>query len=580
MNELREQLLEAYHTNNLLQVLLKFTYAEKREQISDLLAELHNDGAIDLLEPYMNLHNDPKNPSKFFSIRYPLEKALPRLNAEVEKVMICVQHLAKEAGRDQAANSIYKSFIGFCESNPTRIEQALNLIKESPTQFGNFISSVVIAGTRNNMDLYLTEAISLTDHTDIEIRKSAVFSIGQIQYNENNDLTQRAIDCLEKIVTNESDDHLLANAINSTCKISKINSNLLDQYERIIGLALFKGSDNSFHAASEVFAHDADAIPQRLLNLILENLLNINPQNKGTVDMIDYGVANLLKRDPPDQAIEFLENLIVINNHEFSIDDFDSVVHYIQQSDKKLLNRLLTRWFLKGEKVLCNAIYVLASSIQRDELQLEIDPNEITDANSLFLNYLARKATGYLFIKPVTCASIIISLMKQTNETEVIKEMGYLLFEPLLINYPGKLHAYLTDKANCESGQIKETISKAINEHKSYIEELKSVDNIPEMHPSQNQREAHNRYVNQEFSKSFKQAMKGSIITQLCSKSVILYGNKSVHYINESSGKSRRMEIPLSAHETSMEFPRLSHIDPFRIDYMLRVFRAERIVTK
>ena len=81
------------------------------------------------------------------------------------------------------------------------------------------------------------------------------------------------------------------------------------------------------------------------------------------------------------------------------------------------------------------------------------------------------------------------------------------------------------------------------------------------------------------MSESFKEAEKKSVILSLVSKSVLLYGRKSINYVYGSDGKSNRMEIPLHSHGTEMEIPQLENIDPFGLEYMIRIFRAEQIKT-
>jgi hypothetical protein len=36
------------------------------------------------------------------------------------------------------------------------------------------------------------------------------------------------------------------------------------------------------------------------------------------------------------------------------------------------------------------------------------------------------------------------------------------------------------------------------------------------------------------------------------------------------------MEMPLTSHGLQMEFPRMENLDPYGVDYMLRIFRVER----
>lgn len=580
MSELREKLLEAHRTGNFLLTALGFTFGstESSGSVSEALVLLHNEEKVDLIEQFKGLFNNHSSAPDFFLTRHLLESSLPRLNASVPHVMECVAHLVKEAGQDMAANSIFSPFIDFCAADPSRAAQAIELIKGAPDLWMDFIPPVIVAGARSDIERYFEEAIGLSSCKDIEIYRRAIYSIGRIQYGERHDLQEKALDYLERIVNKESDDHLLANIIKSICSICMADGSLVARGEKSVDLALSKGGDYTFYAASEVFGLNTDKLSEPLLTVILRHLPRLNPQNKGTVDMIDHGVVSLLKREDPAMGIEFLETLLLTHIEDLSLKSLNSVVHTIYRSDKKLLNKLLTRWFLISERVLCTGVSDIVGAAHGQELHLEIDMNELSLCDFVHFIFLARKAIGYLFLKPITAANIIISMMRQAKDADTTQELGNLLFNPLLLNFSGALRDFLTSRSTTESGQTKDAIQETLNAFNNYLNGLKAVGNITEMHPYQDQREAQSRHCQEEMSKSFKEAMKGSVINFLCTQSVILYGNKSINYIQDSSGQYKRMEIPMTAHGTEIEVPRQEHIDPIGLDYMLRIFRVERFV--
>ena len=110
-----------------------------------------------------------------------------------------------------------------------------------------------------------------------------------------------------------------------------------------------------------------------------------------------------------------------------------------------------------------------------------------------------------------------------------------------------------------------------------YLDSIMSIPELPELLPSQDQRETSQRRFNRLMAKSLKSAMKDSIIEMITTKSVILYGASSINHVQGGSKGSNRMVIPMQSHRTSIEMPRQENIDPFGLDYMLRIFRAEQI---
>jgi hypothetical protein len=94
------------------------------------------------------------------------------------------------------------------------------------------------------------------------------------------------------------------------------------------------------------------------------------------------------------------------------------------------------------------------------------------------------------------------------------------------------------------------------------------------LHPTETQREAHLRHFSSQLAESYKAAEAQSVFLSVVSKSVLLYGRKSISYMYGSDGQTKRMELPLQSHGTEIEFPRMQYLDPFGLDYMLRIFEV------
>ena len=578
MNNLRNDLIVAFQEGNFLQVLYDKSLSERESgnDLTDELVSMHNDGMLDVIAGFRALRNKSDAGYDFFITRHILEKALPRLNSPVQPVMDCIIHLVNEAGQDMAAGTLFDPFIDFCAAEPSRPKEALKQIEASIDQLADLLTPTVVAGARIDTKHYLNEAIRLTEHKSIEIRKRAIFSLGRIQYPQGTNLCEPALACLELSCTKETDDHLLGNLIKSAFSLYKYDKSQVDRIIDLINCALSQGGDYALHAASELFGFDFNELPEALLDALLDHLRRVRPQNKGTLDKINYGLIKLLNRENPSKGIEFLEAVLIANPNDVSMDIFDSVIREISKNNN-VLKKLLTRWFLRGDRVLCEGIRAVVNMAHDHNMLLEIDPSELVSIDLVHIVFLARKTIGYLFFKPVTAASVIISLMHHTNEEATLQQLGTLFFDPLLLNFPGKVKDYLIQQAESKSGKAKKTIETALEIFDEYLDDLKSTWVIPELHPSQAQRDAHRRHFSRLMSESFKEAEKKSVILSLVSKSVLLYGRKSINYVYGPNGKSNRMEIPLHSHGTEMEFPRLENIDPFGLDYMLRIFRAEQI---
>ena len=70
--------------------------------------------------------------------------------------------------------------------------------------------------------------------------------------------------------------------------------------------------------------------------------------------------------------------------------------------------------------------------------------------------------------------------------------------------------------------------------------------------------------------------MKQSIFASLVKLSVILYGKRSITYVEGPDGQRSPMEMELKPHSVSFELPRMQVVDPVGLDFVLFMLRAER----
>jgi hypothetical protein len=388
---------------------------------------------------------------------------------------------------------------------------------------------------------------------------------------------ETVVAALERTVAEESDGHILASAIRSAFTIFQCSPTFEKRINAMIDDALMKGNEYTLHAASELLGYNANDLPSPLIDLLLTQLLKINPKNYGTIKNIDYGISNLINRDDPGQGLHFLEKLLISQNGNIKIKALDSVSRGILKNSV-LLSKIITRWFLRSERLLWDAVHDIVESHHGTNLHIEIDASEIKTLDLTCFVFISRKAIGYFFLKPVTAASILISLLRHAPDDQTRQELGGLLFDPLLLNYPGCVRDYLQEQATQECSAVQETIQAALTNITEYMETLSSIPNLPALKPGQAQRETYRRHMSESMTESMKSAEKKSIFSNLFTRSTLLYGNKSINYIYANNDDApRRMEVALNSHNISMELPRMGNIDPFSLDYMVRIFRLERI---
>ncbi|MCG8023944.1 MAG: hypothetical protein JAZ02_08165 [Candidatus Thiodiazotropha endolucinida] len=548
---------------------------DQRNKLASEVAMLHNEGLVDVVAAFQDLKHNTTNGVDFFLTRHVFENALPYLDAPVGTVMPCVLSLCREAGQDLAAGTILDGYIKFCEKDPMRARDALCLIEEDPATLADMLTATVVAGSKFDYPYYVTELVRLISHADTELRRNAVFTLAKIHWPEGERVPDNVIAVIAETVLTETDDRIVANTVRAAFALFKQDKRLEEWTVELISAALTKGDEHTLHAASDLFWLDTKELPQSLLEVLLAHLRRVKSENTGTLNNIDYGLAYLLKHTDPERALRFLEELLTTHGDQLDINALDSTAGEIREN-AALISKILTRWLLRGERELCSAVHEIVGTHHGDDLRVEIDSSELKPADHVHIIFIAHKAIGYFFMKPVTAASVIISLMRSTSHNETLNALSELLFDPLLLNYPGGVSDYLKEATEHETGLIKNSIEHALDSMEQYLNVLREVPELPALYPSESQRESYRRHMNESMTKSMAAAEKKSVLSGLFSRSTLLYGNKSINYINTGNGDPRRMEIPLTNHGISMEFPRMDNIDPYGLDHMLRVFRVEQ----
>jgi hypothetical protein len=548
--------------------------------VIETLAQLHNEGAINVVKSYGSLENTVGVDIDFFLARGILEKLLPRLEAPVLEVMECILHLVEAAGQNLAAGTIINSFVDFCDINPVRSDEALKLIENSNNKLTELLIPTLVAGSRYDIDRYFDKTLALLSHEAIEIRAKAIFALGKLHYSQEAEakakFCSKALHCLELSVSKETDDNLLGNIIISTFELYKYDRSQISIAIAIIDSALSKGCDSTLYMASYLLFYEYNELPEALLDKLFSHLVRIKSTSQESIRNIDYALHKLLLTGKHNQSIEFLEKLLIQNSNRLSISQFNQTAIEIF-NNKNLLAEIISKWFLSGDIYLCQSVESIFSIVHGD-MPISLALSESNHLNDNQIIFIARKAIGYLFVQqPIIATSIIVSLMKLVSDNKNIEELSELLFDPLLINYPGKISDYLKQKLDCEDEKVKSAIQSSLTNLENYFDDLKSTGEIPDLHPPQSQLEANRRKMSRMMSKSMKEAEKKSVFLSILPKSMLLYGRKTINYVHQVDGQVSRIETPLQSYGGEIELPRLSEIDPFGLDSMLRVFQVEKI---
>jgi hypothetical protein len=574
VDELKEKLLKANVDGNFFEFIQEVYYQDRKGEkvLPSLLVELHNEGILNLVELFTSFKNKTEN-HDFFSVRRVFEEVLPDINAPVKDVADCVKHLTLEAGQDMAAYMLLSPFKEFCKKDPDRTKALFDIALTNIDEDFDHLSTAIEAGASNDEVTYLNQAIKLLIHENELIIQRAIFALGRINYQDKMLLEQVAI-AINKSSASSPSDVILATSMRALFAVVSQSDDLESLFLDFLNTHSDHLDGRYIHAASEILFHDEKKISGNVEPKLLNICSYTKPENKGTINNIDYALERILKRNSFDDCVVFLERFFELSEYKVSVKHFDSFVRELHDHRDTHLSSLLTRWLLSKKIKLSK----YASDLLQDSdkgISIGFDRSYVTKENKGVHLFLARKACGWFFNQPRTAISLIESLVLDAPEDE-LTEIQQLIFNPLCVSYPGSIPDHLETLNESKEDRVKQIAADVLSEYEEYQASVKAAFKINELSPSEQDRHTYWRHHNKLMSESMKQARSKSFLTSLFAgnESVLLYGNKSIHYIHHGEQKTRQ-EVPLSEISTSFEFASMLNLDPHGLENMIWQFKAE-----
>ena len=378
------------------------------------------------------------------------------------------------------------------------------------------------------------------------------------------------------LVEGDTDNAVRAHVLSAVIHAHESGSAQLPQEAlAVVEKALAGVGDLTLHGAAHALLHAKSSLETELVGLLLAALLRVNPKNSGTIDLIDSALHELPRKGFGEQAVGFVTKFLPVADVRVSLRQLDGFAAALAKGDPPTLNGVVVRWLLSGNRQLCEGVAELVRKRRGEDAPLRIafGTFDLSDTQTYFV---CRKAIGYLFMQPVVAASALVSALR-TASGDLGDMIKVLLFDPLLINYGGALRQYLgsLDATDTAYAHVQDALAQADN----YIAGLSSAGTIKELHPSEHRRQLErirmidfNREVN-------KKARQQSIFWDIVHRSVLLHGHHSVTSVEGEDGETRPVEMKLQSIEHSVEWPRMETVDPVGLDMILRVFRAEQILS-
>lgn len=536
------------------------------------LTELHNDGTIDVLEPAQNIASSPIDQHQFFTVMHIYAELIPGLDAAVPTMLAAVKGLTGRAGDDMASGMPNGAFRAWAEQGG-RAQATFDTIDPASPDDSAYIFLALQALDGSDPADALTRAIAYLEGPDAPARSAAGKAIGTLSLTTP-EVRDTAFTALTAAAPT-ADDNSLGHILTAICEIARAHPEMTPQATTLIDASLAQVGEQTIHQLSLELMFQGDGLAPEIVAGLTAIMHKVPIANQGTLTNIDAAARKLIDHKRLDEALALITPLIAAHEALSSMETLDGTSDALLRLPPVRLAQVMMGWLMSLEGNLGAATMALVGDHHGDA-PLVVDMGgtalNLDDGDRILL---AHRTIGWLFIHSITAASLLLGLLKGASEAAT-RAIVDILFDPLLINYSGELAEWLTQRAKATTEPEQAVIADLMARLESYIDGLRKAGLIKELRPSERERLIERHRQHRSMQEAHKAAEKKSVLLSIVSRSVLLYGNRSISYFEGPDGKAQRNEMKLHSFSHSIESPRLDILEPFDLHYTLRVFRSMR----
>lgn len=469
---------------------------------------LHNDGQIDLI-------SIPDQPGfanvtghDFFTAQHFYCEAIPDLRTNVTALMKCCRILVEQAGSDGAASQPNGAFRKWCQNNPADSAVVVHEARSGDELARRFVTFALQASEN------VREAVDFVQSFDDDRRLSAMAALAGMTFTDPAK-AQKAIQALEPFVASIEDDNVRANALFAAFDVLKKHKDA-ETASRLAMAAAKEPGPSTLHSLAHVVWLHHSLLSAEALRTTLVALENVKSEHLGTARILDMALHHLLGTKGEALALNFLT--VKLREGKLTLENFQTTAGELRRSNPQRLYELIVRWFLSGSIDLCDNAGDLVGIEEKRPFDTSIQSFGLTAIQQIFL---CRKAIGFLFLRPVVCCSIIVSVLRGV-EKEAGESVTELLFDPLLLSYSGDAIDYL--KGISVDDPAHAAIQIALSRHDAYFAGLERTGLIKELHSSDYQRDVVRQRTYDEMRAAQNAAERQSVLLSTVHRSTLLYG--------------------------------------------------------
>ena len=405
------------------------------EDFLELVAGLVNDGSLPLRTEGDDRHMAGMAPALYFSGLSLVCKLIPRLEVDLEAMMKLVTTLVHHGGNDLCAGTPNTAFVSWCTRDKGRVDRVLAHARAGEALALSHLRSALVAGQR------VVEAVEFLDSDHIKAVVEAASALGAMEMDDGG--AQRSSEALVKVMADSDDENVLRLALLSFFRILDDHAEHPRKHARaLLNVVGQRGSPEGKYALAQVLTHYGEDLTEEEVLIAVDGLKTIGPEDEGVIMQVDLASRKLGAGS--DAKFGGLTNLVAKLIRQWqgrlTLEAFPTFWEQLISDGGRRLHRTVVEWLLDGNFWLCTSLSKMITGYT-EPYRLDLVKGLLPNAGSDQI-FLCRKATGFLFVSPITAASVLVSTLRH-GDPDVAEDVAELLYDPLLVNYSGVLRAYL-----------------------------------------------------------------------------------------------------------------------------------------
>jgi len=577
-NVTEAEILEHWESGTLLNAIFE-QYGRHSVDTQDgttrLIADLHNSGAIDVLGLLSVDGMSQFQGPAFFWGQHAYTKLVPMLTSGAQEIINAIQLLVQAAGEDLAAYEPVEALYQWCGLSDDRPSQLLTLVDEKIANADRYLSVALRCGVMVDKPYFLERAYRFLRSGSETEKRGSLAALSQISFAGQDEWT-RLLEEYRAFHATEPDD------ISVGLLLSSVIAKFADAPETVksaaqqFAVAIIESGGNHvlFETARSLFLR-RDSLPEAVVKAALSRFPAIDASEKGLVQMVDRSLGSLVKSAHGAEVRAIVTSYLKRKDDPIAVDELEATFYAVRE-DQDLTTEWLVDWLLDGSQAVCDAVTdglfqrgLRDSKVNVDFTRYSLRPTDYP--------YLARKGISVFFIDAMRMTSLLISLLRSAP-AEVREALVGLLVNPILLNYSGNASTFLEEIAADRQDAICGLVNQALVQRDAYLAGLQAIGELPELRPTEQQQRISSQRHEDMMSAAYAAGRQRSVLANLFSEKVVLYGNGTIHW-RDDKPKAQRVVNEFATFGHDYVIPRLEVWDPIGLRMMLMTFRSERRAT-